>query len=79
MRCEYLLIKKNGNKEGLVYDRLFFKNSKDARKDFRKSDILLKCKHNSIYHDGFGWAVNQTDVVKKYEKKVEYTDCLPWS
>jgi hypothetical protein len=68
MKCEYLLIKKNGNKEGLVYDRLFFNNSTDARKDFRKNDILLKCKAYSIYRDSFGWAVNQPDIIKKYEK-----------
>lgn len=65
---EYLLIKRNGNKDGLVYDKRFFNNSADARKDFRKNDILLKCKPYSVYHDYSGWSVNQPDVVKKYER-----------
>ena len=34
---EYLLLKRNGNSDGLIYDRLFFNNSKDARKEFRKN------------------------------------------
>ena len=68
MRNEYLLIKRSGNKEGLVYDKRFFTSSKDARKDFRKNDTLLKCKSYSDYRDSFGWAVDQTDIVKKYEK-----------
>lgn len=68
MKYEYLLIKKNGNKDGLVYDKRFFNNSADARKDFRKDDILLKCKLNSVYHDAFCWTVKEKDVVKKYEK-----------
>ena len=68
MKNEYLLLKRNGNKNGLVYDKRFFDNSKDARKDFRKNDILLKCKPYSVYRDGFGWSVNQPDIVKKYKK-----------
>ena len=68
MKYEYLLLKRNGNKNGLVYDKRFFDNSKDARKEFRKNDILLKCKPYSVYRDGFGWSVNQPDIVKKYEK-----------
>ena len=68
MKYEYLVLKRNGNKNGLVYDKRFFDNSKDARKDFRKDDVLLKCKPNSVYRDGFGWTVKQEDVVKKYEK-----------
>ena len=63
---EYLVLKRNGNKE--VYDKSFFDNSKDARKDFKKNDVLLKCKLNSIYLDMFGWSVDQPDVIKKYEK-----------
>lgn len=70
MKYEYLLIKKNGNSDGLVYDRLFFNNSKDARKQFRKNDILLKCKTGSIYFaDNWkGWTVKDKDIIKKYEK-----------
>jgi hypothetical protein len=68
MKYEYLLIKRNGNKDGLVYDKIFFNNSADARKEFRKSDVLLKCKLDSVYHENFGWTVKQEDVVKKYEK-----------
>ena len=68
MKYEYLVLKRNGNKDGLVYDKRFFNNSAAARKDFRKNDIILKCKPHSVYRDGFGWAVNQSDIVKKYEK-----------
>ena len=68
MEYEYLVLKRNGNKDGLVYDKRFFNNSADARKEFRKDDVLLKCKPNSVYRDGFGWSVNQEDIVKKYEK-----------
>ena len=70
MKYEYLLLKRNGNKDGLIYDRLFFNNSKDARKDFKKDDILLKCKYKSIFYGGNfdGWSVNEEDVVKRYEK-----------
>lgn len=68
MGYEYLLIKRNGNKDGLVYDKIFFYSSADARKEFRKDDVLLKCKPNSVYRDGSGWTVKQEDVVKKYEK-----------
>ena len=65
---EYLLLKRNGNEEGLVYDKRFFNNSKDARRDFRKNDVLLKCKNHSVYRNSFGWSVNQTNIIKKYEK-----------
>jgi len=65
---EYLLLKRNGNEEGLVYDKRFFSKSKDARKDFRKNDVLLKCKAHSVYRNSFGWSVNQTNIIKKYEK-----------
>ena len=67
MTYEYLLIKRNGNKDGLAYDRLFFNNSRDARKQFRRNDILFKCKPNSIYYDSV-WKVNREDVVRTYEK-----------
>ena len=67
MEYEYLLIKRNGNKDGLVYDRLFFNNSRDARKQFRKNDILFKCKPDSIYYNSV-WKVNREDIVKTYEK-----------
>ena len=68
MKFEYLLIKKN--KEGLVYEKTFFYKSTDARKDFKKNDILLKCKYKSIFYGGNfdGWSVNEEDVVKRYEK-----------
>ena len=70
MKYEYLLLKRNGNKDGLIYDRLFFNNSKDARKDFKKNDILLKCKYKSIFYGDnlAGWTVNKEDVIKRYEK-----------
>lgn len=68
MNYEYLLIKRAGNKDGLIYDKIFFNNSADARKEFRKDDVLLKCKLDSVYREGFGWTVKQEDVVKKYEK-----------
>lgn len=68
MECEYLLIKRNGNKDGLVYDKIFFYSSADARKEFRKDDVLLKCKPNSVYRDGFDWTVKEEDVVKKIRK-----------
>lgn len=67
---EYLLIKRAGNKDGLIYDQRVFNNSKEAREDFKKGDILLKCKNESIYYgDNFnGWIVDEKDVIKKYEK-----------
>lgn len=67
---EYLLIKRAGNKDGLIYDKRVFNNSKDAREDFRKGDILLKCKNESIYYgDNWeGWSVADKDVIKRYEK-----------
>jgi hypothetical protein len=67
---EYLLIKRAGNEDGLIYDKRVFNNSKDAREDFRKGDILLKCKNDSIYYgDNYqGWSVEDKDVIKKYEK-----------
>ena len=68
MKYEYLLIKRNGNENGLVYDKIFFNNSVDARKEFKKHDILLKCKLGGVYHDGFCWTVKEKDVVEKYEK-----------
>lgn len=70
MEYEYLLIKRNGNKDGLIYDKRVFNNSKEAREDFRKGDILLKCKNESIYYDDNfnGWSVDNKDVVRKYEK-----------
>lgn len=67
-KFEYLLIKRNGNKNGLIYNQIWFKNSADARKQFRKNDILLKCKADSIYYDGFSWTVKQEDVLKEYKK-----------
>lgn len=67
MKYEYLLLKRN--KEGLIYNRLFFNNSADARKRFRKNDVMLKCKADSVYFaDNWkGWTVKQEDIVKKYE------------
>jgi len=67
---EYLLLKRNGNSDGLIYDRLFFKNSKDARKQFKKDDILLKCRVESIYYaDNWKcWTVMNKDIVSVYEK-----------
>lgn len=66
---EYLLLKRNGNSDGLIYDRLFFSNSKDARKEFRKDDVLMKCKAESIYYgDNWeGWTVKDKDIVARYE------------
>ena len=70
MKYEYLLLKRNGNKDRLIYDRLFFNNSKDARKDFKKNDILLKCRTGStFYGDNLaGWTVKSEDIVARYEK-----------
>ena len=68
MKYDYLLLKRNGNKDGLVYDKLFFYNYKDAKKHFKKSDILLKCKLDSVYCNGFNWTVKKSDVIKEYEK-----------
>ena len=68
MKYDYLLLKRNGNKDGLVYDKLFFDNAKEAKKQFKKNDILLKCKLDSVFSDGFNWAVKQEDVIKEYEK-----------
>lgn len=70
MKYEYLLLKRNGNSNGLIYDRLFFKNSEEARKQFKKDDTLLKCKEESIYHsDNWkGWAVDDKDIIEIYEK-----------
>lgn len=67
---EYLLLKRNRNSDGLVYDRRFFNNSEDARKQFRKNDVLLKCKRDSIYYsDNWkGWTVEVKDIIKTYEK-----------
>jgi hypothetical protein len=68
MKYEYLLVKRNNEK--LIYDKLFFNNSADARKEFRKNDILLKCKADTTYYaDNWqGWTVKQKDIVKKYKK-----------
>ena len=68
MKFEYLLIKKN--EEGLVYEKTFFYKSTDARKDFRKGDILLKCKYKSIFYGDnlAGWTVKNEDIVARYEK-----------
>ena len=68
MKYEYLLIKKN--EEGLVYEKTFFYKSTDARKDFKKNDILLKCKYKSIFYGDnlAGWTVKNEDVIKRYEK-----------
>lgn len=70
MQYEYLLLKRNGNSDALIYDRLFFNNSKEARKQFRKGDTLLKCKETSIYYDDNwkGWNVENKDVVVRYRK-----------
>ena len=67
-KYEYLLLKIN--KEGLIYNRLFFKNSKDARKNFRKNDVLLKCKADAVYFaDNWkGWTAKDKDIVAMYEK-----------
>lgn len=70
MKYEYLLFKRNRNKDGLVYNKIFFNNSADARKEFRKDDVLFKCKANSVFYiDNWnGWVVKDNDIVKKYEK-----------
>jgi hypothetical protein len=47
-KFEYLLIKRNGNKDRLVYDKRVFTNSKEARKDFRVNDIILRRCHRKI-------------------------------
>lgn len=67
---EYLLLKRNGNSDGLIYDRLVFEESKEARKQFKKDDILLKCKADSIYYaDNWKcWTVMNKDIVSVYEK-----------
>lgn len=67
---EYLLLKRNGNSDGVIYDRLFFNNSKDARRQFKKDDILLKCRAESIYYaDNWKcWTVMNKDIVSVYEK-----------
>jgi hypothetical protein len=68
-KFEYLLIKRNGNKDGLVYDKRVFTNSQEARKDFRVNDIILKCKEDSIYRDDeLGWTVKSEDVIERYYK-----------
>jgi hypothetical protein len=67
---EYLLLKRNGNSDGLIYDRLVFEESKEARKQFKKDDILLKCRAESIYYaDNWKcWTVMNKDIVSVYEK-----------
>lgn len=67
---EYLLLKRNGNSDGLIYDRLVFEKSKEARKQFKKDDTLLKCKAESIFYDDNwkGWTVKVKDIVEVYEK-----------
>lgn len=67
---EYLLLKRNGNSDGLIYDRLVFEESTEARKQFKKDDILLKCRAESIYYDDNwkGWTVMNKDIVSVYEK-----------
>lgn len=67
---EYLLLKRNGNSDGLIYDRLVFEESKEARKQFKKDDILMKCKAESIYYaDNWKcWTVMNKDIVSVYEK-----------
>lgn len=66
---DYLLIKidkKEGN--GTIYDTRFFNNSKQARNEIRKNDILLKCKEGSVFYNGFRWKVKNDDIIKKYHK-----------
>lgn len=67
---EYLLLKRNGNRDGLIYDRLFFEKSKEARKQFKKDDTLLKCRAESIFYDDNwkGWTVKDKDIIERYEK-----------
>ena len=67
---EYLLLKRNGNNDGLIYDRLVFEKSKEARKQFEKNDSLLKCRAESIFYgDNLeGWTVKDKDIIEKYEK-----------
>lgn len=67
---EYLLLKRNGNSDGLIYDRLVFEESKEARKQFKKDDILLKCRAESIFYadDWKCWTVMNKDIVSVYEK-----------
>ena len=69
MKFEYLLLKK-GCENNIIYDKKVFLNSKIARKDFKKGDILLKCKDKSVYYgDNFtGWCVDEKDIIKKYYK-----------
>lgn len=69
MKFEYLLLKK-GCENNMIYDKEVFLSSKIARKDFKKGDILLKCKDGSIYFgDNFeGWCVDKKDIIKKYYK-----------
>lgn len=67
-KYEYLLIKKNGNQDGLVYDKLVYLSSEKARKEFKKDDILFKCKKDSVYYSDNGWTVKDKDIVARYEK-----------
>lgn len=69
MKFEYLLLKKDCE-NNFIYDKMVFLNSKDARKNFRKNDILLKCKQDSIYfaNNFGGWSVDEKNVIKKYIK-----------
>ena len=62
---EYLLLKKNN--DGLIYDRLVFEKSKEARKQFQKNDTLLKCRAESIFYgDNWeGWTVKDKDIILK--------------
>ncbi len=69
MKFEYLLLKK-GCENNIIYDKKVFLNSKTARKDFKKGDILIKCKDKSIYYSDFaGWCVDEKDIIKKYYNK----------
>lgn len=68
MKYEYLLIKKAKFKNRISYSKMFFNTSKEARKEFRKDDVLLKCKIDSVYNNWFGLTVKPKDIIKKYEK-----------
>lgn len=66
---DYLLMKVNKEEgNGTIYDTRFFNNSKQARNEMCKNDILLKCKKDSVFYNGFRWKVSDKDIIKKYHK-----------
>lgn len=61
---EYLVRKYN--EEGCNYDNRFYSTYAKAWADTRKNDVMLVCKHNSVYYgdNWVGWTVNPENIIR---------------